>query len=106
MKNEWLMGLLLLLMTFCGALGGAFFKYFALRKKNVYVMAGLTFYGLGALINIYLLKELPYTLVLPANAFTFVWTLMIAKWLFKETIGVYKIAGILFIVSGLIVLTL
>lgn len=103
MKNEWLV-VILLFMTLVGSLGSVFFKYFTLKKQIIYLLIGFMFYGLGALLNIYLLKVLPYTVVLPANALTFIWTLIFAKWFFKETIGVYKIAGIAFIISGLILL--
>jgi len=105
MKNDWLVGLLLI-MTLIGSLGSVFFKYFTLKRKPIYLLTGFVFYGLGALLNIYLLKELPYTVVLPANALTFIWALVFAKWIFKETIGVYKIAGVAFIISGLILLIL
>ncbi|QNK57599.1 EamA family transporter [Paenibacillus sp. PAMC21692] len=103
MISNWLY-VLLLAMTFCGALGAACFKFFAVNKRKLYVPIGLLFYGLGALINIYLLTELPYTIVLPANALTFIWTLIFAKWIFKESIGRYKMIGMIFIVCGLIIL--
>ncbi|MCR8659653.1 EamA family transporter [Paenibacillus endoradicis] len=103
MKNEWLI-LILLIMTLAGSLGSVFFKFYTLKKKLLYLLIGFAFYGTGALLNIYLLKVLPYTVVLPANALTFIWTLFFAKWFFKETIGIYKIAGVAFIISGLVVL--
>ena len=105
MINNWLVGLLLM-MTLMGSLGSVFFKYFTLRRNFFYLLTGFMFYGIGALLNIYLLKELPLTFVLPANAFTFIWTLILAKWIFKESIGIYKIAGVAFIISGLILLVL
>lgn len=103
MKNEWLI-LMLLIMTLAGSLGSVYFKFYTNKKKLIYLLIGFAFYGTGALLNIYLLKELPYTVVLPANALTFIWTLVFAKWFFNETIGIYKIAGVAFIISGLIVL--
>jgi len=103
MKNEWYI-VLLLFMTIAGSLGSVYFKNYTLKKKLIYLFIGFSFYGVGALLNIYLLKVLPYTIVLPANALTFIWTLLFAKWVFKEPIGMYKIAGVAFIISGLIVL--
>lgn len=103
MRNEWLI-ILLLLMTILGSLGSVFFKFYTLKKTLIYLLTGFSFYGLGALLNIFLLKVLPYTVVLPANALTFIWTLLFAKWFFHETIGIYKIAGVAFIISGLVVL--
>jgi len=98
--------LLLPLMTLFGALGSVFFKWFSTKKTIISLLIGCMFYGIGALLNIYLLRELPYTVVMPANALTFIWTLLLAKWIFKETIGMYKIAGVAFIISGLLLLIL
>ncbi|CAH0120673.1 MULTISPECIES: EamA family transporter [unclassified Paenibacillus] len=97
---------LLPVMTLFGALGSVFFKKFSLHRKIVTLLIGCMFYGLGALLNIYLLRELPYTVVMPANALTFIWALLLAKWVFKETIGMFKIAGVACIVSGLLLLIL
>lgn len=93
-------------MTLFGALGSVFFKKFSLHRKIVTLLTGCMFYGLGALLNIYLLRELPYTVVMPANALAFIWALLLAKWIFKETIGMFKIAGVACIVSGLLLLIL
>lgn len=98
--------LLLIAMTVFGSFGGAFFKRFSLRKSFLMLAAGGACYGTGALLNIYLLTKLPYTLVLPANALTFVWTLLLAKWWFGETIGKFKIAGTCVIMCGLLLLVI
>ncbi|MBN3525298.1 EamA family transporter [Paenibacillus apiarius] len=105
MRSEWLWGLLIL-MTLFGSFGSACFKMFSLRKKKWILLAGFLLYGIGALLNIYLLRFLPYTVVLPANALTYIWTMYLAKVLFKETIGFYKMAGIAFIFAGLLLLVL
>ncbi|MFB9328453.1 EamA family transporter [Paenibacillus aurantiacus] len=98
--------LLLIAMTVFGSFGGAFFKRYSARKQFMMLSAGGACYGTGALLNIYLLTKLPYTLVLPANSLTFVWTLLLAKWWFGEKIGKFKIAGTLVIMSGLVLLVL
>ncbi|MEK3885755.1 hypothetical protein WIW51_23030, partial [Paenibacillus sp. PL2-23] len=56
------------------------------------------------LSRIQVLSILPYTVVLPANAITFIWALLLAKWMFHESIGGYKVVGIIFIIVGVIVL--
>lgn len=88
-------------MTICGALGGAGLKAYSASRKLLHVMFGLGFYGMGALLNIVLLKFLPLTVVLPANALTYVWTLLIAKWGFKETVGPLRWLGVACIMGGL-----
>ncbi|MBU5346660.1 EamA family transporter [Paenibacillus lautus] len=104
MKNDGFLYLLLLLMTLLGSLGSVFFKGYTANKQIKLLLIGFLSYGLGALLNIYLLGELPYTLVMPANALTFLWALLFARWVFKETIGIRKIAGVAFIISGLLLL--
>ncbi|UNK16607.1 EamA family transporter [Paenibacillus sp. N3/727] len=104
MKNEPLLYMLLLAMTLFGSLGSVFFKGYTSKKQLLLLFFGFASYGIGALLNIYLLKELPYTIVMPANALTFLWALLFAKVIFKESIGIIKIAGIVFIISGLLLL--
>lgn len=105
MGNEWLAGLLVV-MTCLGALGGAFFKGFSSGKRRSRLILGLGCYGLGALLNIYLLGKLPYTVVLPANALTYVWALGFGAWIFKEKIRGRQLAGVAVILSGLVLLVL
>lgn len=81
------MAVVLVVMTLCGAIGGAGLKAYADSRKRLHVLGGLGFYGVGALLNILLLRFLPLTVVLPANALTYVWTLLIARWVFKENVG-------------------
>ncbi|WP_054958395.1 EamA family transporter [Paenibacillus dakarensis] len=104
MKNEPILYMLLLAMTLLGSLGSVFFKGFTSKKQFFLLFIGFASYGIGALLNIYLLKELPYTIVMPANALTFLWALLFAKVIFKESIGMIKIAGVVFIISGLLLL--
>ncbi|AKG36294.1 EamA family transporter [Paenibacillus durus] len=104
MKNEPLLYVLLLVMTLFGSLGSVFFKGFTSRKRYSLMFFGFASYGIGALLNIYLLGKLQYTLVMPANALTFLWALLFAKVFFKETISILKIAGVVFIISGLLLL--
>ncbi|WII35720.1 EamA family transporter [Paenibacillus thiaminolyticus] len=103
MRNEWLW-LLLVMMTWFGSLGSACFKLSSARKQRSILLLGFLCYGAGALLNIYLLRFLPYTVVLPANALTFIWTMMLARWIFKESIGLPKLAGIAFIFAGMLLL--
>lgn len=105
MANEGLFGLLLI-MTCAGALGGVFFKMYSQGKNKLKLLLGLGCYGFGALLNIYLLGKLPYTVVLPANALTYVWALGFARWIFKETVALRQTAGVAVILAGLLLLVL
>jgi undecaprenyl phosphate-alpha-L-ara4N flippase subunit ArnE len=96
----------LIAMTLCGAMGGAGLKAYATSRKKLHVLMGLGFYGTGALLNIVLLKFLPLTFVLPANALTYVWTLIIARFAFKEAVGPLRWIGVACIMGGLCLLVL
>lgn len=95
--------LLIIIMTLCGALGGTFFKKSSAKSKkiNSYLMFGISLYGIGAILNIILLKYIQLTILFPCNAITYIWTTLIAKYIFNENITKYNILGISFITLGL-----
>ncbi|MGO4731994.1 EamA family transporter [Paenibacillus sp. 2KB_22] len=101
--DSWMVAVLIV-MTLCGALGGAGLKAYASSRNRLHLLMGLGFYGTGALLNIVLLKFLPLTVVLPANALTYVWTLIIAMLVFKETVGPLRWIGVACIMGGLCLL--
>lgn len=55
---------------------------------------------MGALLNIYVLKFLPYTVVLPMTSLTYIWTMIISFYLLKEKITFKKILGVTLILIG------
>lgn len=95
--------LLIILMTLCGALGGTFFKKSSAKnnKINSYLILGTALYGIGAILNIILLKYIPLTILFPCNAITYIWTTLIAKYVFNENITRYNVLGMSFITLGL-----
>ncbi|MCI9667885.1 MAG: EamA family transporter [Angelakisella sp.] len=60
---------------------------------------------LSALLNLYLLKRLPYSVVIPLGSLTYIWTLIIARKYLGEAISKQKLMGILSILIGVILLT-
>lgn len=98
-------------MTLFGALGAFFFKRVTadsvlklLTDKYLYMGGG--FYLLGALINIWLLRTLNYTIIYPAGCLTYIWTAILSKYLLGEKITVKKTAGIALLALGVVVLTI
>lgn len=93
-----------------GAFGGYFFKLATESKsikellfnKFLYIGGGL--YFVSALLNIYVLKYLDYTMVLPLTAITYIWTLFISKKFLNEKIGRLKIGGISLVILGVILI--
>lgn len=98
--------LMIIFMTLFGALGAMFLKKSSGKRSkiNIYLFLGLSLYCFGAIINIILLKYIPLTIVVPFNALTYVWTTIIGKYVFKETITKYNVLGLIFISIGLYLL--
>lgn len=102
---------LCIVFTLSGAFGGYFFKKAASESSgiikivwNPFLYIGGLFYVFGAVLNILLLKELKYTIVLPLTSITYVWTLVISRIYLKEKVTRKKLAGVSFIVMGAILL--
>lgn len=72
---------------------------------NPYLYLGGGLYVLSALLNLYLLKRLPYSVVIPLGSLTYIWTLIIAHKYLGEAISKQKLMGILSILIGVILLT-
>ena len=57
-------------------------------------------YVVSAVLNLYLLKYLPYSIVVPLGSLTYIWTLWIAHKFLGETVTKQKMAGIILILGG------
>ena len=95
------------IMTFFGALGGFFFKKGAENVDNFLslifnfkIYIGGFFYVTAAILNIFVLKYLPYSIVLPLTAMTYIWTMILAKIALAEKITSNKIIGTILIILG------
>jgi drug/metabolite transporter (DMT)-like permease len=99
-------------MTLIGSLAAFFIKKSTLLGnvasilKSKYLYMGCVLYFLSALLNIYLLKLLPYTIVLPLTSITYIWSFIIAYLYLKEKITYKKIIGVSFIMLGALFLSL
>lgn len=95
-------------MTFIGSVASLFLKKASgsdnivklLTNKNLYI--GGILYVSSALINIYVLKFLDYSVVLPLTSITYIWTMVFSYFILKEKITNKKIFGVLFILLGAI----
>lgn len=103
----------LLLMGFFASLASFFLKRSTARGLNIqklmfspYFYLGGGLYVLSALLNLYLLKQLPYSVVIPLGALTYVWTMFIAHKFLEETITKQKVAGVLLILAGVALLAI
>jgi drug/metabolite transporter (DMT)-like permease len=103
--------LVLILMTIIGAVAG-----YCLKKsssvgllniiKNYYFYLGAGLYFISALLNIYTLKFLDFSIVLPLTSITYIWTMIISSYKLNEKISRKKILGISAILIGAIFIVL
>ena len=104
--------LLLACSSFLAAFGQLFLKYGADGKSylgdfvNVWVGTGFLFYILGALLWVFALSKAPLSVAYPFTAFTFVLVLLLSAIWFKEPIDASIIAGSLFVLLGIGIVTL
>lgn len=97
---------LLWIMTLIGALASLCLKKASsgvnlmeiIKNKNLYL--GGVLYLLSAVLNIYILRYLDYSVVLPLTSITYIWTMILSGVVLKEIITKKKIFGVLLIVVG------
>ena len=70
--------------------------------SNKYLYIGGFLYVLAALFNIWILKRMPYSVVVPLGSICYIWTMLIAGFFLKEKIGLGKIIGVMLILSGVV----
>ncbi|MBO7191324.1 MAG: EamA family transporter [Elusimicrobiaceae bacterium] len=68
--------------------------------------AGGILYLLAALLNIWALRRMEYSVVLPLTSVTYIWTLVLASIFLKEKITKDMIRGIIYIIIGAVVLSI
>lgn len=103
-----LLYVILLVMTIMGSVASLFLKRASgsegikdvIVNPNLYIGAFL--YLASAVLNIWLLRNLDYSVVLPLTSLTYVWTMVLSYLIMKEKITIYKIAGAAFIIIGAI----
>lgn len=101
--------LILAVMTMLGSLGAVCLKKSTAELKNVFSLIvnpwfylGGTLYVVSALMNIYLLRIMEYSVVLPLTAVTYIWTIIFSRLIFKEDVNIMKILAIGFIIAGVV----
>ena len=105
--------ILLIVMTWLGAFGALFLKKATASAKSLFGLLRVWQFYLGgflyfasAVLNIYLLRYLDYSVVLPLTSITYIWTLLIASVDLKEQISRFQILGIICIVVGAVMITI
>ncbi|MDR0598936.1 MAG: EamA family transporter [Treponema sp.] len=100
--------LVILVMTLAASLASFFLKKssgggtVASIIRSGYFYAGGFLYVISALLNIWILKRLPYSVVVPLGGACYIWTMLIAGKFLGEKIGPGKIIGVALIISGVV----
>lgn len=96
----------LLVMTMLGSVASLFLKRASGTKgiitmlKNINLYIGGVLYLVSAVLNIWILRYLDYSVVLPLTSLTYIWTMVLSYMILKEKITKKKIAGVIFILIG------
>ena len=110
--NRFLLIIIIILMTLLGSFGGFFFKKSTVGNttvsiiKSKFLYIGGVIYVASAVLNIIVLKYMPLSVVLPMTAITYIWSMIISRIILKEKITIFKLAGIISIIVGVIFVAL
>ncbi len=112
--------LLFLVSIFAGVSGQFFLKSGALKLAKVTadnfvgnvlsiattpeLLAGLAFYGMGAILYIMLLTRVNLSILAPAVALQYIFSVLMGHFFFHETIPLIRIVGIGLIICGVVLL--
>jgi drug/metabolite transporter (DMT)-like permease len=72
----------------------------SMKNVNLYIGGGL--YVIAALLNVYILRYLEYSVVMPMGSLTYIWTMILSYRFLKEDISRKEIIGVLLIIIGAI----
>lgn len=102
-----------ILMLFAAVFGSAANVLLKLgtRKKlritslftDVYLFSGLILHGLAGVSGIIAYKWGDLSILFPIGAFSYVLTLLLAKYILHENLNAYKVIAIIFIILGIMV---
>lgn len=101
------------LMTMLGAVGSLGLKKGAASAKglvrlvfNPWFIGGGFLYFVSAVLDIWLLKYIPYVIVLPLTALTYCWSMALAALVLKERVTKTKLFGLLLLLGGMALLVI
>ena len=77
---------------------------FSALSKNKRFILGVVLYLIAAANNIFVLRYMDYSIILPLASLTYIWTMILAYNLLGEAITKRKIFGVAAIIAGAILL--
>lgn len=80
---------------------GISFKLFT----NWFLVSGLTLFGLGFILWVFILNKVQLSIAAPIMSLAYVFIMIMSYFLFKEPITGVKIAGVISILFGVVLIT-
>ena len=69
--------------------------------RTPWIIVGFVCYGIAAILWLDVLSKLDFSLAFPLVSLTYVFSLVIGRFVFDETVGPSRIVGVVLILSGL-----
>ena len=111
--NNFVLVPVFILMTMLGAVGSLGLKKGASSTRGLFRLAfnpwfvgGGFLYFISALLDIWLLKYIPYVIVLPLTAFTYCWSMALAALVLNERVTKTKLFGLTLLLGGMVLLVI
>lgn len=104
--------LCLLGMTLLGSVASLFLKKASgtdgiwVMIKNINLYIGGFLYLASAVMNIWVLQYLDYSVVLPLTSLTYIWTMILSYMILKEKVTKKKACGVALILVGAILVSM
>jgi len=69
--------------------------------RTPWVILGFVCYGISAILWLDVLSKLDFSMAFPMVSLTYVFSLLIGRFFFHETVGLDRVVGVLLILAGL-----
>lgn len=100
-KNNYKGIILMIISAILTSLGQLCWKL-SLSKLSVYLILGFFLYGVGALLMIIAFKYGSFSVLHPLLSFSYVIAIFLGYFILREDLNLYKILGVLFIITGVV----
>ena len=104
--------IVLIVMTMLGSVASLYLKkasgangIFEMIKNRYLYIGGFLYFG-SAVLNIWILRYLDYSVVLPLTSFTYIWTIGLSHMFLKEKVTNKKMIGVVMVLIGAIFVSL
>jgi multidrug transporter EmrE-like cation transporter len=87
-----------------GADSFTFYKNYNLFLKNMFIILGISLYGISSIFGIISYKGGDLSILYPMTALGYIWTTILATKFLNEKMNIYKYVAIALIVLGIMVI--